>query len=116
MLLCYAAIMGASQLIFVNASKQFGSNYSTEGLVHAFIYSYWLYIAITFYVVATGFWMFLLYRIDIRLAYPIASTSIIFAALLQTMIDGKMPSLLYWLGIAIVIGGLGLINASATSA
>jgi len=107
--------MGSSQLIFVNASKQFGRHYNSEGLLQALLHSYWLYCAIIFYVIATAFWMYLLYRIDIRIAYPVASTSVVFVALLQTFIDGKMPSISYWIGIIIVLAGLALINSSGTT-
>lgn len=107
--------MGSSQLIFVNASKQFGQYYNSGGILQAFLHSYWLYCAIIFYVIATAFWMYLLYRIDIRIAYPVASTSVIFAALLQTIIDGRMPSLSYWVGIIIVLAGLALINSSGST-
>lgn len=83
--------------------------------MQAFLYSYWLYCAIIFYIIATAFWMYLLYRIDIRIAYPVASTSVIFAALLQTIIDGKSPSPYYWIGIVIVLAGLTLINSSGST-
>ena len=115
LLLAYAAIIGASQPFFVNASKQIGSNFNVNGFFYAALYSYWLYISIFFYIIATGFWMYLLYRIDIRTAYPIASTSVIFAALFQNWRDGKSLPTSYWIGVLIVLIGLTLINSSSNS-
>jgi len=114
-LLAYAAIIGASQIFFVNASKQIGSNFDMNGFLYAALYSHWLYISIVFYIIATGFWMYLLYRIDIRIAYPIASTSVIFAALIQSWRDGKSLPASYWTGIFIVLIGLTIINTSIKS-
>jgi len=114
-LLAYAAIIGASQLFFVNASKQIGSNFNVNGFFYAVFYSHWLYISIFFYIIATGFWMYLLYRIDIRTAYPIASTSVIFAALFQNWRDGKSLPSSYWIGVLVVLIGLTLINSSSHS-
>jgi len=111
-LLSYAAIIGASQIFFVNASKQIGSNFNVNGFLYAALYSHWLYISIVFYIIATGFWMYLLYRVDIRAAYPIASTSVIFAALFQNLRDGKSLPSSYWIGILVVLIGLTLINSS----
>ena len=113
LLLAYAAIIGASQLFFVNASKQIGFNFNVNGVLYAVLYSYWLYISIFFYIIATGFWLYLLYRIDIRTAYPIASTSVIFAALFQNWRDGKSLPNSYWIGVSIVLIGLALINSSS---
>ena len=109
-LIFYAIIMGGSQIILAKASKQLGQNFSDGPLVYALFKSYWLYIAITFYIFATSFWLFILYRVDIRLAYPIASTSVIFAALIQTYIDNSIPSTSYWAGLLLVVIGLVLIN------
>ena len=109
-LIFYAVIMGASQIIMAKASKQLGNNLKELNVFEVMLNSYWLYIAIIFYVFATGVWLFILYRVDIRIAYPIASTAVIFAALIQTYIDGTLPQWNYWVGLVIVIIGLWFIN------
>jgi uncharacterized membrane protein len=110
-LLIYAFIMGACQLLMVKASKQLGNNFNDKTLIYAIFVSHWLYIAITVYIIATCLWLLILYKADIRLAYPIASTSVIFAALLQSAIDNSNLPINYWIGLVLVVMGLIMINS-----
>jgi multidrug transporter EmrE-like cation transporter len=109
-LISYAAMMGASQILMANASHQLGKNYFSNGIFFTIMNSYWLYIALIFYIFATGIWLLLLYKIDIRIAYPIASTAIIFTSLIQCYLDRKPLEPAYWLGLLFIIIGIGLIN------
>lgn len=109
-LVSYAIIMGGSQILMANASSQLGNNYFSKGIFFAITNSWWLYVALIFYVFATAVWLFLLYKIDIRIAYPIASTAVIFAALIQCCRDGKSLDTSYWFGLIFIVIGIGLIN------
>lgn len=109
-LICYAAIMGGSQILMANASSQLGKNYFANGLFFALLNSYWLYIALIFYAFATAVWLLLLYKIDIRVAYPIASTAVIFASLIQCYRDGKELDSSYWIGLVFIVIGIAIIN------
>lgn len=109
-IIVYAAIMGGSQIIMVKASKQIGQNFSNNGALYALFYSHWVYIAILFYILATGFWMAILYKIDIRVAYPIASTAVLFAAIFQSIITKSYPSIMYWIGLVLILTGLAIIQ------
>lgn len=102
--------MGGSQILMANASSQLGKNYFAKGIFFAILNSYWLYIALIFYAFATATWLLLLYKIDIRIAYPIASTAVIFASLIQCYRDGKSLDPSYWLGLLFIVIGIGLIN------
>jgi drug/metabolite transporter (DMT)-like permease len=103
-------MMGGSQILMANAATQLGNNYFSKGILFAITHSYWLYIALIFYAFATAAWLLLLYKIDIRLAYPIASTAVIFAALIQCYRDDKSMNSSYWLGLIFIVIGIGLIN------
>ena len=109
-LISYAVLMGASQILMVNAAKEVGENLSLYGLIYALFCSPWLYIAITTYIIATGIWLAILYRVDIRIAYPIASTAVIFAILIQCFSQKSFPSFTYWVGIILVLTGIVLIQ------
>ena len=109
-LLFYAVVMGGSQILMANASNQLGKSYLSNGIFFAIFNSYWLYIALIFYAFATAIWLLLLYKIDIRIAYPIASTAVIFASLIQCYRDGKSLDPSYWLGLLFIVIGIGLIN------
>ena len=93
-----------------NASSQLGKNYYAKGIFFAILNSYWLYIALIFYAFATATWLLLLYKIDIRMAYPIASTAVIFASLIQCYRDGKIMPLSYWAGLSLICVGIFLIQ------
>jgi drug/metabolite transporter (DMT)-like permease len=110
LLISYAALMGAAQIIFSNSANQIKDAIPKVGLFLGIVSSYWLYFGLIIYVAATVFWLFMLSRVDIRLAYPIASTAVIFASLFQCVNDGFYPSPTYWIGLAIIIFGLALIN------
>lgn len=112
-LLTYAAIMGSCQIIMAKASKQIGVNIAESNLILGIFTSYWLFVALFIYAIATAMWLLILFSVDIRIAYPIASTAVIFASLLQSYLDGRFPPTSYWLGIITVLVGLTLINQSS---
>ena len=110
LLFLYAAVMGAAQIIFSNAANQIRDTMPTGGVLFAAFTSGWLYIGLVVYVVATVFWLYMLARVDIRFAYPVASTAVLFAALFQSLLSSSYPSLTYWIGLIIILIGLGLVN------
>ena len=112
-LLAYAAIMGSCQIIMAKASKQVGVNIVESNLITGIFTSDWLFVALFIYAIATAMWLLILFSVDIRIAYPIASTAVIFASLLQSYLDGRFPPSSYWLGIITVLIGLTLINQSS---
>ena len=110
LLLLYAGIMGGAQIIFANAARQINQSIPIKGPLISALSSNWLYFGLFVYGVAIVFWLFILTRVDIRIAYPIASTAIIFASLFQCFNTGSFPSFTYWIGLFVVIFGLALIN------
>ncbi len=110
LLLGYAGIMGGAQIIFANAAKQINQEIPIKGLLISTLSSNWLYLGLMLYIVATIFWLYMLTKVDIRIAYPIASTAVIFASLFQSLNTNTFPSITYWLGLGVVIAGLTLIN------
>lgn len=110
LLILYAAVMGAAQIIFSNAANQIRDAIPASGILFAVLTSGWLYIGLVVYVVATVFWLYMLARVDIRFAYPVASTAVLFAALFQSLLSSSYPSLTYWIGLIVILFGLGLVN------
>ena len=110
LLLFYACVMGAAQIIFSNAARTINEAIPINGLLISTLSNSWLYFGLLIYGVATVFWLFILTRVDIRYAYPIASTAVIFSSLLQCYLTGSYPSFNYWIGLTAVIVGLALIN------
>lgn len=110
LLLIYACVMGMSQIVLANAASQINQSIQIKGFSYSIFSSSWLYLGLFIYIIATAFWLFMLTKVDIRLAYPIASLSIVFSSLLQSLITNSYPSTIYWVGLIIVIFGLALIN------
>lgn len=102
--------MGGAQIIFSNAARQISQSINIKGPFIAALSSGWLFLGLFVYVFATVFWLFILARVDIRVAYPIASTAVIFASFFQCINTGSFPSLTYWIGLVAVIFGLTIIN------
>lgn len=108
-ILAYAAIMGFSQIILSNASKEISKNLLKKNIFFSIISSNWLIWGIVFYIIALIFWLWILSKVDLRYAYPIASTSVIFAAIASSYQMGFFPSLNFWVGLILVIFGLTLV-------
>jgi len=108
-ILAYAAIMGFSQIILSNASKEISKNLLKKNIFFSIISSNWLIWGIVFYIIALIFWLWILSKVDLRYAYPIASTSVIFAAIATSYQMGFFPSLNFWVGLILVIIGLTLV-------
>lgn len=110
LLIFYALVMGAAQIIFSNAANQIKAAIPVSGILFSAVSSYWLYLGVAIYIFATVFWLYMLTRVDIRFAYPVASTAVIFSALFQSLYTNSFPSFSYWIGVVIILAGLGLIN------
>lgn len=109
--LFFAMIMGTGQIILSFASKEifeFGAP-SVRGV----FFSKWLWLGIAIYAGSLMLWVYILSRFDVKYAYPISSTAIFFAALLQGMITKTYPSNSYWIGLALVSAGLAVLSLDA---
>lgn len=108
--LLFAMFMGSGQIILSMASKEI---FSDGGMSLALmISSKWLWLGVVVYAGSLLFWIYILSRFDVRYAYPISSTAIIFAAVFQSFIDKNFPSNGYWIGLFFVIIGLIFISQS----
>ena len=110
--LIYALIMGFAQIVLSNASNEIADLYKTNNIFFSFIKSGWLIFGILIYIIATLFWLWILHNLDIRYAYPIASTSVVFAALIQSFYSKSFPSLTFWIGLALILLGLSIVTNS----
>ena len=105
-IISYAVVMGFAQVIFVRASDQISKNLEKKNIFYSILSSEWLLLGILFYTFATIYWLWILYKVDIRYAYPIASTSVVFTSIAYSFQSGSFPSINYWIGLAITFIGL----------
>ena len=109
-ILTFAFSMGLAQVIFSLASDQIFTNLKNQNLFNSILKSHWIYIGLFIYVVATIAWIWILSKVDLRFAYPIASLSIIFAPLIKSYYENMYLGFKYWLGLIIIIIGVILIS------
>ena len=109
-ILSFAFSMGIAQVIFSLASDQIFSNLKNQNLLNAVVKSHWIYIGLLIYLVATIAWIWILSKVDLRFAYPIASLSIIFAPLIKSYYENIYLGFKYWLGLVIIVIGVILIS------
>jgi drug/metabolite transporter (DMT)-like permease len=108
-IISYAAVMGFAQVIFTKASDQISKNLTKKNIFYSILSSEWLLLGIVFYIFATIYWLWILSKVDIRYAYPIASTSVVFASIAYSFQSGFFPSINYWIGLAVMLIGLTII-------
>tara|TARA_B100000242_G_C42668224_1_gene313449 strand:+ start:7 stop:375 length:369 start_codon:yes stop_codon:yes gene_type:complete len=109
-LLSFAFSMGLAQVIFSLASDQIFSNLKNHNLFNSILKSHWIYIGLLIYILATIAWIWILSKVDLRFAYPIASLSIIFAPLIKSYYENMYLGFKYWLGLVVIIIGIILIS------
>lgn len=109
--LIFAIIMGAGQIVLSLASKEIFS--AGELSIKAVLLCKWLWLGITIYAGSLIYWIYILSRFDVKYAYPISTTAIFFAALIQGLIARAYPSNSYWLGLALVSAGLAVLSLDA---
>lgn len=107
--LIYAIVMGCAQIVLSKASIEIGDNLKENTLFFSIIKSYWLIIGTLIYIFATLFWLWILYNLDIRFAYPIASTSVIVASLIQSYLSKSFPGKEFWIGLSLICVGLSIV-------
>lgn len=112
--LIFAVVMAAGQIVLSMAAKDIFSGGSTLS-VGALLSSGWLWLGVAMYGCALLFWVYILSRFDVRYAYPLSSTAILFSAMFQSAIEKNFPSGTYWLGLLLVMTGLFFISESARS-
>ena len=111
-IISYAVVMGFAQVIFVRASDQISKSLEKKNIFYSTLSSEWLLLGIVFYIFATIYWLWILYKVDIRYAYPIASTSVVFTSIVYSFQSGSLPSINYWIGLAITFIGLTIVANS----
>ena len=109
-ILCFAFSMGVAQFIFSLASNQIFENFKSNSFFKSIIMSQWIYIGLLIYIIATAVWIWVLSKVDLRYAYPIASLSILIAPLIKSYYKNIFLGPKYWFGLVIIVIGVILIS------
>lgn len=104
----FAAFMGFNQLILSISSRQLSdSGFSLISIIENRL----LFIGIFLYILGFCFWIFIISKLDIKIAYPIASTSILFSALFSSLYESRQLPFKYWIGILVILLGIYIITS-----
>lgn len=99
--------MAAGQIVLSIAAKElFVNNKLSFELVLSNIF---LWIGGLIYIFSFFLWIYILSRFDVRYAYPISATAIIYVGLFQSILSKNWPSQSYWYGVVVVIFGLWIL-------
>ena len=114
-LLSFTFLMSIGQILFkktaLSISLSMGSNNSLgliDGLIKALSVP-WLYIALCVYALATVFWLYLLQRIPLSLAYPFSAFAMVIVPIVAVLIFGERLNWSYWVGVSFIIIGIIII-------
>jgi len=110
-LLAVACVLAAGQLLFKLASERLVLGQGTAALLASFI-SRPMLAALVLYAFATVLWVYLLHGIALSRAYPFIALAFALVPLLGSLVLGESPGMRYWLGLAIMLGGLYVAVAS----
>jgi drug/metabolite transporter (DMT)-like permease len=107
----FTAMLAVGQLLFKKAGLSVRGLPWRDGLlflaqVPAF------YAAIALYALSTFLWVWLLSRVTLMQAYPWVSAGVIIVPLLSALIFGERVTATYWLGAALIVGGIAITQYS----
>jgi drug/metabolite transporter (DMT)-like permease len=114
LLILYVGCLSAGQMIFKAAAGAITGLSFAKGVLHLlFVPAF--YLACLLYFLATVLWVWILSQLPLNQAYPFVALALIFVPLLSWHFFGEVPTLTYWLGVSLVIGGLMIIASSASA-
>ncbi len=110
-LLVVPALLSAGQVLFKNTATAV-SPQSLPGFIGALVASPSFWAALAIYGVATLLWVYVLIQVPLSRAMPFIALTFVLAPALSAMFFGERLTLLYGVGIAVIIAGV-TIAASA---
>jgi len=119
-LVLFALMMSTGQFLFKKTAISIETIQNTafesfsliDGLLRA-LQVPWFYLAIFLYSFATLFWLHLLQKIPLSIAYPFTATTMIWVPLIANLFFGEKLSYSYWMGIILIISGIAIIGSKA---
>ena len=112
-LVSFTFLMSLGQILFKKTalSLAINSNESLnllDGIIKALTVP-WLYMALCVYGIATIFWLYILQRIPLSLAYPFSAFAMVMVPIIAVYIFGERLSWSYWIGVLFIFTGIIII-------
>ena len=115
-LIFFVLLMCAGQLLFKKTSiilMQLKINLNTYNIFD-YIFSLlkipYFFIAIIVYSSATLFWLFILQKIPLSLAYPFTALAMVIIPVLSMIIFKEKLDINYWFGASLIVSGILVIS------
>ena len=111
-LVSFAMLMSVGQILFKKTALSMSSNEALslyDGIIKA-ISIPWLYLALCVYGIAIVFWLYLLQRIPLNLAYPFSALAMLIVPILAMYLFGERISASYWIGLVLILAGIIIIG------
>lgn len=114
-LLSFTFLMSLGQILFKKTALSLSLSISSsnslglfEGLIKALSVP-WLYLALCVYALATVFWLYLLQRIPLSLAYPFSAFSMVIVPIAAVLIFGERLTWSCGVGVLFITIGIFII-------
>ncbi len=116
MLLSFVFLMCAGQILFKKTSnilKKNNSEFSFSNLVDSIFslfYIPYFYIAMITYGLATFFWLYILQKIPLSIAYPFTALAMVIIPIFGSLFFKEEISTNYWIGASLIVSGICIIS------
>ena len=112
-LVSFTLLMSVGQILFKKTAISLALN-SNEGLglldgMLKALSVPWLYMALCVYAVATIFWLYILQRIPLTLAYPFSALAMVLVPIIAVYLFGERLTWSYWIGVIFIFTGIIII-------
>ena len=119
-LILFALMMSTGQFLFKKTAISIETINSPipvsfgliDGLFRA-LHVPWFYMAIFLYSLATLFWLYILQKVPLSIAYPFTATTMIWVPLIANIFFGERLTYSYWMGIILIVSGIAIIGSKA---
>ena len=112
-LVSFTLLMSVGQILFKKTAISLALNADEglgilDGILKALSVP-WLYMALCVYGLATIFWLYILQRIPLTLAYPFSALAMILVPIIAVYLFGEKITWSYWLGVFFIFTGIIII-------
>ncbi len=109
LLVAYALLLTAGQLAFKGVALRAASASSLRGTALNLSHDALFGLTCILYLGSMVFWIWIISRIPLSIAYPFASISILLVPLASAFVFQEPLNRRYWVGLAMLIAGLVLV-------
>lgn len=111
-LCAFSLLLAGGQMLFKYAAAAAPALSSLKGFV-GLAFVPWFWAALVLYGTATLLWISILQKTPLSMAYPFVALGFVIVPLASWFLFREPLTLGYGVGVALIIGGLGVIAASA---